>query len=151
MFKFPSITIPKLDGSPYLTRYFLLLKDRVFGNLFLHHFHSSDMDYDSDGEGGITYLLHNHPFKWSVSFVLSGGYTEERRDQYGLVYTRIVKPFTFNFISDKVFHRVQLLDEKKGAWTLFLTGSRKNKSWGFWNRKTKVYKDYKDQFSKAIA
>jgi hypothetical protein len=146
----PNITIPKPDGKPYLTRYYLLLKDRMRGNAFLHHFHSSDMDDADDGEGGRVLLLHNHPFKFSVSFVLTGGYIEERRDANGLVYTRTVKPFTFNWISSKDFHRVQLLDEKNGAWTLFFTGSRKNRSWGFWNRATNEYIDYKN-YEKAVA
>ena len=136
--KLPSFTITK-DGKKYLTRYYVFLKDRVFGNIFIHHFHRSDMDTGTDGLG----LLHCHPFDWSFSFVLSGGYIEERRRSDGSVYTKLVKPFSFNFISKKDFHRVDLLDENRGAWTIFFTGSRKNNSWQFWDRTTKEFIDWK--------
>jgi len=130
----PSFTIKK-DGIPYLTRFYVFLRDWIYGNIFVHFFHRSDMDLGVNGLG----LLHNHPFRWSVSFVLSGGYREERRAADGTVYTRIIKPFSFNWISKDVFHRVDLLDEKKGCWSIFLTGSRKNMTWGFWDRVTKEY------------
>ena len=134
----PSLTIAK-DGVKYLTRFYVFLKDRVFGNIFIHHFHRSDMDIGKDGYG----LLHSHPFSGSVSFILSGGYIEERRNEDGTVSKRIVKPFTFNFISNKDFHRVDLLDEKNGAWSIFFTGSRKNNTWGFWDRVSKEFIDWK--------
>jgi hypothetical protein len=130
--KLPSFTIYK-DGVPYLTRYHAFLADREFGNIFIHHFHRSDMDMGSDGHG----LLHSHPFGWSFSIVLSGGYIEERRQPDDTVLKKIVKPGSLNFLSKKDYHRVDLLDEEKGAWTIFFTGSRKNNSWEFWDRATK--------------
>jgi hypothetical protein len=136
--RLPSFTITK-DGVKYLTRYYVFLKDRVFGNIFIHHFHRSDMDIGANGLG----LLHCHPFDWSFSFVFSGGYREERRAADGTVYTKLVKPFSFNFISKKDFHRVDLLDENRGAWTIFFTGSRKNNSWQFWDRTTNQFIDWK--------
>jgi len=134
----PSLTITK-DDVKYLTRFYVFLKDRVFGNIFIHHFHRSDMDIGVDGFG----LLHCHPFSNSVSFILSGGYIEERRNEDDTVSKRIVKPFTFNFISNKDFHRVDLLNEKNGAWSIFFTGSRKNNTWGFWDRVSKEFIDWK--------
>ena len=125
----PSFTISK-DGIPYLTRFYVLLRDWVYGNIFVHFFHRSDMDMGTDGYG----LLHSHP--WSgLSFIISGGYREERREADGSVSVRIVKPFTFNFLSKKDFHRVELLDEKNGAWSIFFTGHRSKKvEWYFWDR-----------------
>lgn len=128
--RLPSFTISK-DGNKYLTRYYVFLKDRVFGNIFIHHFHRSDMDLGSDGQG----LLHNHPFEWSFSIVISGGYIEERRQSDGTVKKKFVKPWSLNFLSKKDYHRVDLLDVD-GAWTIFFTGSRKNNSWEFWDRAT---------------
>jgi hypothetical protein len=130
--KLPSFTISK-DDIPYLTRYYAFLADREFGNIFIHHFHRSDMDLGSDGKG----LLHNHPFDWSFSIVLSGGYIEERRQPDDAVVKKIVRPGSLNFLSKKDYHRVDLLDEEKGAWTIFFTGSRKNNDWEFWDRATK--------------
>ena len=125
----PSFTIAK-DGVKYLTRYYVFLKDRVFGNIFIHHFHRSDMDMGTNGLG----LLHCHP--WSgLSFVIFGGYKEERREADGSISIRIIKPFTFNYLSKSTFHRVDLLNEKDGAWSIFFTGSRtKNSDWYFWDR-----------------
>jgi hypothetical protein len=40
------------------------------------------------------------------------------------------------------FHRVDLRDEKKGAWTIFFTGPR-SKDWGFLDRHTKEFKDWR--------
>jgi hypothetical protein len=130
--KLPSFTITK-DGNKYLTRYYGFLKDREFGNIFIHHFHRSDMDVGSDGQG----LLHNHPFDWSFSIVLSGGYWEERRQPDDTVVKKLVLPGSINVIDRKTYHRVELLDEVEGAWTIFFTGSRKNNSWEFWDRATK--------------
>lgn len=132
--KLPSITISK-DGLAYLTRYFVFLKDRVVGNIFIHHFHRSDMDVGSDGQG----LLHNHPFDWSFSLVLSGGYIEERKQLDGKVIKKVIKPWSFNFINKRVYHRVDLLNEQQGCWSIFFTGSRKNNSWEFWDRATDQY------------
>ena len=134
--KLPSFTIAK-DGLAYLTRYYVFLKDRAFGNIFIHHFHRSDMDMGANGLG----LLHNHPFP-GLSFIISGGYKEERRFR-DIVYTRVIKPFSFNWISASDYHRVDLLDEEKGAWSIFITGRRfetnGNPAWGFWDRTTKEH------------
>lgn len=129
----PSFTITK-DGLKYLTRYYVFLKDRVYANIFIHHFHRSDMDTGTNGLG----LLHCHPFP-GLSFVYFGGYREERRMPDGSVQVRIVKPWTFNYISRDTFHRVDLLDEKNGCWSIFFTGSRKNYTWYFWDRITNQY------------
>lgn len=130
----PSFTIAK-EGKKYLTRYYVFLKDRIFGNIFIHHFHRSDMDMGANGLG----LLHSHPFTRSVSLILSGGYWEERRQADGSITRRLVKPWTLNFISKDDFHRVDLVDEENGVWTIFLTGSRKNNSWQFWDRTTNEF------------
>jgi len=125
----PSITISK-DAKDYLTRYFVFLKDRQFGNIFIHHFHRSDMDMGVDGFG----LLHCHPWP-GLSFIIWGGYKEEVREIDGTVSTRVIKPFTFNYIAKSKFHRVDLLNEEKGTWSIFFTGPRSKESeWYFWDR-----------------
>jgi hypothetical protein len=133
-----------VDGvSPYLSRYYLLGRPRVadgsapfdrFGNphpeaiwpagwgLYLHRFHRGDKDRE----------LHNHPWQWSCSLVLAGGYREERR-QGSEVVERLVRPGRLNWIGHDDFHRVDLLDGE--AWTLFLAGPKVS-SWGFWERAT---------------
>lgn len=140
----PHFTIPDSEGKPYLTRYYLFGKDRKFCNIFLHHFHSSDKDADPDG----TLLLHNHPWPWSFGLILVGGYSEERCTSVGdmddhrrIVTRKEYRPGSINFISHKIFHRVDLLE--KDGWSLFFTGWRSSKrGWGFWNRRTNWYRDF---------
>lgn len=126
---FPSVTIA-VGGKPYLTR---LGKDRARGGLFLHRFHSSDRGDQ----------LHDHPWAWGLSLVLSGGYSEERRQPDGTVARTEKRPGSLNLIRGTDFHRVDLLDERRGAWTLFLVGPR-TKDWGFWDRVTGRFTDWRE-------
>lgn len=105
-----------------------VIPEGVLPHVHVHHFYRSD----DDGE------LHNHPWKWALSIVLAGGYSEERRTKDDHVERRLVKPFSINFITENTFHRVDLLDEKNGAWSIFIAGPR-TQSWGFWNRVTKKF------------
>lgn len=142
--RLPSFTIPTPDGEPYLTRYYLFGADRKWGNIFLHHFHSSDKDLAPSG----TYYLHNHPWPWSFSIILDGGYVEERRESDDSISERTYLPGSINTLTDKDFHRVELIGND--GWSLFFTGWRSDKrSWGFWDRVTKQYLDFKN-FAKAI-
>jgi hypothetical protein len=131
----PHITIRVPDPvtgelGNYLTRYYLFGKDYEWGNIFLHHFHDSDKGDE----------LHNHPWSWSLGLILTGGYSEERRTPDGYVYRRDYEAGCLNLISDRDFHRVDLLE--KDAWTLFLAG-RRTQEWGFWDRHTRSFRDWK--------
>jgi hypothetical protein len=128
------------DGQPYLHRFYIT-NPRVNGEhkaeepeqfgLYLHHFYQGDLDTD----------LHNHPWKWALSFVLTGSYAEERED--GL-YIRGGFLRWFNFIPHKRFHRVTLLQQQnKPVWTLFTVGPRVS-SWGFKNPETGQFWNWKD-------
>ena len=141
----PSITIPQDNGKPYLTRYYLFGADRQFGNIFLHHFHSSDLDRSREN-GSL--LLHDHPF-WGVSLILIGGYDEERCLKSDLIVRcKTFLPWSINIIRPNCYHRVDLL--QSDGWSLFITGPRsKRRSWGFWDRITKEYKDFRE-FAKAV-
>lgn len=116
--------------APYLTRYYIFGKDRKWGNIYLHHFHDSDKGKE----------LHSHPWLWSFGLILLGGYKEERRMPDDSVEAREVKPGSINYITNTIFHRVDLLE--KDSWSLFFAGPRTN-DWGFWNRDTKEYKDWR--------
>jgi hypothetical protein len=148
----PRIILDGRGEHPYLSRYYLFggphMKDGsspfdVYGNpypnaiwpegwgLYIHRFHQSDIDQE----------LHNHPWNWALSFVIAGGYIEERRNEFDQVTQRGVKPLSFNFIRSTDFHRVDLVEDD--CWTLFLTGP-KARSWGFWDRTTKVYTPWRE-------
>lgn len=147
----PRVIFDRLGVSPYLSRWYLTSKPTMpdgsnpfadgqtregiqwpqgnFG-VYLHRFHRSDEDQ----------ALHNHPWRWALSFVLAGGYREERR--FGnQVVQRDVKPLSFNFIRDVDFHRVDLYEHD--CWSLFVVGP-KISSWGFWDRKTRAFVPWRE-------
>lgn len=141
-------TIQAPDGSPYLSRILLPRVTIPFVGEFrpmLHHFHQPDGDRD----------LHNHPWNWAVSLILSGSYEEERlagdpdrwryMTQQGIcalcmkwrgaceghpaeVDHQVVR--FFNRLTGADYHRVTRL--RGDVWTLFVAGSRKpDDEWGF--------------------
>jgi hypothetical protein len=122
--------IIKEGNRPYLERYYLFT---VLGTTFyLHRFVSSDPDRG----------LHDHPWRWAYSIILSGFYFEQTR-YAGMAEIRKVK--WFNRLTGDSFHRVVLpmRTEWIGAdksievaydipcWTLFFHQSEKSKIWGF--------------------
>lgn len=157
----PPRIIRDQDGvSPYLTRYYLgqppimLDGSSPFDytgaerkgilepsgpSLFLHKFHRGDNEME----------LHNHPWRWSISWILAGGYKEERRVG-NKVLTYIRRPGTFNVLWADTFHRVDLLDGP--CWTLFLAGPKTTPAnWGFWNRDNDEFLFWIDFFKKKRA
>jgi hypothetical protein len=133
------------DGSDPFDKYGNPKKEAVFpeGNrphIYLHKFHRGDQDQ----------ALHRHPWFWSFSIVLAGGYQEERRVEVkdACVLTDIVQkldlkiydvenitvlPFSFNYIAHEDYHRVDLLE--RDCWSIFVVGPRVT-SWDFWDRET---------------
>lgn len=109
------------EGVPYLERHYVAT---VFGvRFYLHRFVGSD-----PARG-----LHDHPWPWAGSLVLSGWYYELTRN-----CTRKVS--WFNWLTGDSFHRVVLpcdpLDERmaeRQCWTLFFHRAQYVKPWGFLN------------------
>ena len=138
--RLPKFTIEN-EGLPYLTRFYLIRKAHSknepieegsaaptfkfnrYLSVYLHYFHRGDEDAS----------LHNHPWKTSFSLILTNGYMEERWDhKLQKVVTRKIRPGSINRINADDFHRVELLDPNRGAWTLFFSGERLDRPWGFW-------------------
>lgn len=133
----PRIIYSRDGRRPYLSRWYVLgaardshgrpvgtsLFPRSPVNLFLHRFHRGDEDR----------RLHSHPWSWSVSLILAGGYIEERRHG-DRVRTHVLWPSNVNVIRAEDFHRVDLIEDD--AWTLFLAGPKAS-TWFFWDRNTK--------------
>ncbi len=123
-------TIYRGDNTLYLTRFYVFRKPRTWlPSIYIHCFHASDEDQE----------LHNHPWRRSLSLILSGVYKEEFRDKNNKVQTRILSPGRFNYIPANKFHRVDLITPT--VWTLFISGERVQR-WGFWNRDTGEYTDW---------
>jgi len=114
------------DGDPYLHRFYLYRRAReglkqYLPSVYLHYFHRGDLDR----------ALHNHPWSYSFSLVLTNGYMEDRHTKYGVI-RRLLRPGSINFIRANDYHKVALLNEKKGSWTLFVSGPRVQ-DWCFWD------------------
>ena len=121
-----------------------------FPNLYVHQMHAPDLDPS----------LHDHPWPWAVSWIMLGGYIEERfvhkpleqelRRWLGQSYKNTVAFHPrvapgLNYLRGGTFHRVAALetyyDRSYGSasnanacstWTLFLAGSRRSKKpWGY--------------------
>jgi len=109
------------DKQAYLERYHLLRLP--FGlQIYLHRFVNSD-----PGK-----RLHNHPWKFAFSLILSGSYLETRLGNFRSNYklgTRLVKPGYLNCIDSKIFHRINLQPESE-VWSLFIHASA-SRGWGF--------------------
>ena len=109
------------NNEPYLERYHLLRLP--FGiHIYLHRFVASDPGR----------ALHNHPWRLAFALVLSGCYHETRlvnaRNGERLRKRRI-SAGCFNFISGRIYHRINLPPGGE-AWTLFMH-TASHRSWGF--------------------
>jgi len=104
-----------VNDKPYLERYFITDK------IFIHRFLSSDGDRH----------VHDHPWYWAFSIILTGKYHEELLDneQESCKW--------FNFISSTHMHRITWI--KPNTWTLFVTSKRTFNGWGFLNNETGKY------------
>lgn len=105
--------------TPYMTRVRSApVKLPIVGEfqVRLHHFHRPDAGPH----------LHNHPFCWGVSFVLSGAYDEQRLRVGESPITRRVR--RLNVLTDRDYHMIQRLHGD--VWTLFVVGPRIQR-WGF--------------------
>lgn len=95
------------SGSPYLGRIYIIhLLRSLLPALYVHRIFRSDEDRE----------LHNHPWKWALSLVVTGGYIEERMEGIdGTIVSRVVKPWSFNLIRSDSYHCLTMLDAEKGA------------------------------------
>lgn len=112
------------DQKVYLERY------RVIGwmpgsdwswpfSIYLHRFCLPDLDD----------ALHNHPWQWAFSLVLTGSYMEEVPGSGALRRRcQMRRRFSWRIIRASDYHRVDKLFGE--TWTLFIVGP-KVKSWGF--------------------
>jgi len=102
------------QGKPYLERYFAAgwnpTTRRPSASIFLHHFVASDPDDQ----------VHSHPWVWSASLILAGGYREHRCSADGTTITHEYRPGDVNVLEANDKHRIDLLGAD--CWTLFLAG-----------------------------
>jgi len=108
------IILDRESDEPYLTRYYLFLKDRKWFpfNIFIHNFHKSDPDD-----------LHDHPWPF-ISIILKGGYWEHTPKGKFWRGAGSIK-----FARSTSLHRIEL-EPGVDTWTLFIPGPSV-REWGF--------------------
>jgi len=108
------VIMDRHNNEPYLTRYYLFLKERKWFpfNIFLHNFHKGDLDD-----------LHDHPWPF-ITFIIKGGYWEHTPN--GRFWRGAG---TLRIASCHSLHRVEL-EPGVDVWTLFIPGP-KLRDWGF--------------------
>jgi len=125
----PARHICREDGTRYLSRYRLhgwmpLDQTETPCSVYLHNIHLEDNDQ----------ALHSHPWAWSQTMCLWGGYIEERgllMPDGSLVREEDRELFLgrSNFMGPNDVHRIATL--RPNTWTLFFVGP-KRQSWGFY-------------------
>jgi len=117
--------------SPYLTRYYLLMKHKQRSkfpfNIFFHKFHETDKKKE----------LHDHPWVY-FHIVLSGGYWEhqfENDEESCLKTVRLWRgPGYWNIVNSRHRNRIELQEGNTKPWTLFIPFKREF-HWGFWRQR----------------
>jgi len=108
------VIMDRYENEPYLTRYYLFLKERKWFpfNVFLHNFHKGDLDD-----------LHDHPWPY-FTLILRGGYWE-----HTVSGKHWRSPGHFRISTPRSLHRIELAPNTD-VWTLFIPGP-KLREWGF--------------------
>jgi hypothetical protein len=135
-----SVIYDRENIAPYLTRWYLIYPDGdqrqrkdIPGNAFIHQFWQSDYP-----------VIHTHPWNWSFSFILKGGYWEHLPDM-----TIWRGRFSFRLMrygkNDR--HWIEIPKGQEGkVWTLFIRGKTLPNSWGFVeDDKVIPYQEYLDK------
>lgn len=110
---------------PYLLRWFVIPRNPVF-NIYLHQFRRSDDDR----------ALHDHPWLFNASWLLSGEYLEHTIKAGGLLVQTNRRAGDWKVRWGKAPHRVELVTHPDNSqptpcWTIFITGPRV-RQWGFY-------------------
>ena len=121
-----------LDGKPYLTRYYLVGdgSGRSF-ELYLHYIQLKD-PYR---------WLHNHPWRWFLSIVLRGSYTQEVLCPATNPTRKTIRVRYLNlFRGANRYHAISDVP-KQGVWTLVLVPpkSRGTLRWGYLNENDQIH------------
>jgi len=93
--------------------------DTPLGSVFLHSIKLPDGDPHP----------HTHPFSWSRSLIVKGGYTEERGPLAEEV--RRYGPGRVNRIDADTVHRIVSTRGGRPVWTIFAAGKPHGRGWGF--------------------
>lgn len=102
------------SNEPYLERISVIKIPGIF-QIAIHRF------WKSDDDGG----LHDHPWLFWGSYILEGGYTEHTPQG---IFKRL--PGAFRLRHAWVRHRIELMENAKEVWTIFIMGP-KIRAWGF--------------------
>lgn len=106
------LDVVRHDGVVILHRFRIFDHPRL--GIYLHKLMSRDQ------EPGV---FHDHPWRWNLSFILTGWYLEERPEFNKAIFTRRLIPWDLNVIAEDTFHRLLAVSEG-GCWTIYIRGGR---------------------------
>lgn len=130
------VILDREGKKPYLERFYIHPRWLTLGlfRVVIHRF------WKSDDDGG----LHDHPWLFWGSRILKGGYFEHTPE--GRFWRA---PGKWRFNTAWALHRVELQQEGKEVWTLFLMGP-KIREWGFVPFKSKVWINWKEYLEQKL-
>lgn len=105
-----------VNGKPYLERYYVCTHDDG-AQEWLHHFLSPDSEEH----------MHSHPWA-ALSYVLCGGYTEERKTRAGISFFDYIEGDK-NRIDPSTIHRI--VSVKPDTWTMLTVYPERASNWFF--------------------
>ncbi len=112
---------------PYLERYFLAEADGQIA--YLHRFVNGDGDR----------YIHDHPWDFAASLILTGGYTEFRREGVAAAEEELIwLPGDINEIYGNTLHRIDSTQPE--TWTLFVHTAWV-RDWGFLDDAGNMHRD----------
>lgn len=127
----PDFVIGERD-NPYMNRWWVIPRNKFF-NVYLHQFLHSDDER----------ALHDHPWLFNVSFLISGKYREHTIGAGGINHHILYEAGELKFRGWNAAHRVELVNTYRTpkdllenhptpaqCWTLFITGPI-IREWGF--------------------
>ncbi len=115
-----------VDGRLYMTRWHIRGDGSGKGwELYVHQLQQPD-----------SYRwLHNHPWSWFLTFVISGGYEQEILDlDTNEKRKQRISGFSL-FRGQRKYHSIRKLP-KGNAWTLVIVPPKNGYIWGYWNEDT---------------
>ena len=127
-----------INGEPYLTRYYLVGNGLGRGvEIYIHKLHRRDSFR----------WLHNHPWTWFLSIVLSGYYIQ-RVIQPNKGTAKTEQRVTWiNFFRKRTRYHAITEVAPGGTWTLVIVPpkTRSATGWGFWNEDLASYVPHESQ------
>ncbi len=136
------IILDRESSEPYLERFYLVPRWVTLGlcRVVIHRFWKGDTDS----------AWHDHPWPWS-SLILKGGYWEHRPHKKTKKDTRTWRgkgSFTFRKATD--LHYIEMDQNHKEVWTMFVMWTPPLRDWGFQSFDFKTWTQWEEYLTDKL-